>query len=534
MAQVLKLPASSKLITVVDLLLFFAFTLLTLYIRLRYLNMPLERDEGEYAYAGQQLANGYAPFENAYNMKFPGTYYVFAFLFSLFRDSVLTIRIGFLIVHLLNTYFVFLISKNLMKNTRPAIFSACIYILLNSSFSSAGLLAKAEPLVVLFSLAGIFTILIANQSVKNKNILFLMSGILMGLAVLMKQNGIFFCIAGFAYIVFKNRLWLKHSILYGAGFSIPLILLLLVLLAGHTLDQFYYFAILYASEYSKQVNLHLGIYLFRKEFQKHLEHNLPAFLVSGAALITLFFSLVKTRKHFPLIIFFICSFLAISSGFYFRPHYFLLVYPAISIISGWLLFLIVKLSSKYLSFFPDIALSIMLIFFVVVQTDFIFKDDSKTNLRKMFPWLPFYECKEIGENIKKITGESATIGMIGSEPQIAFYAQRQLSSGFMYIYPMLEDQKYSIEMVNLFLSEIEEKDPEIFIYSTIGANAANKVTGKLIEDWWAVFGKDYTLYENITAYSDDGVKYLRADSVNYQFDHWVSYIKVYRRNDLNN
>jgi hypothetical protein len=41
-------------------------------IRLRLLSFPLERDEGEYAYAGQLMLQGIPPYELAYNMKFPG------------------------------------------------------------------------------------------------------------------------------------------------------------------------------------------------------------------------------------------------------------------------------------------------------------------------------------------------------------------------------------------------------------------------------------------------------------------------------
>lgn len=52
-------------------------------IRLRLLALPLERDEGEYAYAGQRILEGHPPYERLYNMKWPGTYYCYA-LFECF------------------------------------------------------------------------------------------------------------------------------------------------------------------------------------------------------------------------------------------------------------------------------------------------------------------------------------------------------------------------------------------------------------------------------------------------------------------
>ncbi len=44
---------------------------LVIVIRIRLLGIPLERDEGEYAYAGQVMSQGIPPYKRAYNMKFP-------------------------------------------------------------------------------------------------------------------------------------------------------------------------------------------------------------------------------------------------------------------------------------------------------------------------------------------------------------------------------------------------------------------------------------------------------------------------------
>ena len=56
-------------------------------IRLRLAGAPLERDEGEYAYAGQLVLQGVPPYQLAYNMKFPGTYYTYSVLLALFGQS---------------------------------------------------------------------------------------------------------------------------------------------------------------------------------------------------------------------------------------------------------------------------------------------------------------------------------------------------------------------------------------------------------------------------------------------------------------
>ena len=57
-------------------------------IRVRLLEMPLERDEGEYAYAGQLILQGIPPYELVYNMKLPGTYFAYAIGMAIFGQTI--------------------------------------------------------------------------------------------------------------------------------------------------------------------------------------------------------------------------------------------------------------------------------------------------------------------------------------------------------------------------------------------------------------------------------------------------------------
>src|SRR5271168_4470170 len=72
--------------------------LLVAVIRLRLLNFPLERDEGEYAYAGQLMLQGIPPYELAYNMKFPGVYAAYALIMAVFGQTPAGIHLGVIFV----------------------------------------------------------------------------------------------------------------------------------------------------------------------------------------------------------------------------------------------------------------------------------------------------------------------------------------------------------------------------------------------------------------------------------------------------
>src|SRR5712671_405845 len=88
--------------------------LLVFCIRVRLRDMPLERDEGEYAYAGQLMLHGVAPYKEAYNMKLPGTYAAYAVLMAVFGRSPSGIHLGLALVNAASIFLVFLLGRRLL------------------------------------------------------------------------------------------------------------------------------------------------------------------------------------------------------------------------------------------------------------------------------------------------------------------------------------------------------------------------------------------------------------------------------------
>src|SRR6266480_2295965 len=95
-------------------LLLGATLIVVLAARIRLLGLPLERDEGEYAYSGQLLLQGIPPYQLAYSMKFPGTSVAYALLMSIFGDSITAIHVGLITVNLGTTIFILLIGRRLL------------------------------------------------------------------------------------------------------------------------------------------------------------------------------------------------------------------------------------------------------------------------------------------------------------------------------------------------------------------------------------------------------------------------------------
>src|SRR5580658_5221886 len=98
--------------------------LLVVVVRLRLLSIPLERDEGEYAYAGQLILEGVPPFKLAFNIKLPGTYAAYAAMMALLGQTTEEIHFGFLLVNLAALALLYLIARRMLDAEQAAL--ACI------------------------------------------------------------------------------------------------------------------------------------------------------------------------------------------------------------------------------------------------------------------------------------------------------------------------------------------------------------------------------------------------------------------------
>ena len=178
--------------------------LLSLAVRVRLRDMPLERDEGEYAYAGQLILQGVPPYQEAYNMKLPGTYVAYALIMAVFGQTPTGIHLGVALVNAATIWLMYLLGRRLLDEAAGAT-AAVAYALMSLSPNVLGLAGHATHFVVLPALGGILLLLRAIDPPRKQTAdgsdfklqthdwrYLLASGGLFGLAFVMKQHGIFF------------------------------------------------------------------------------------------------------------------------------------------------------------------------------------------------------------------------------------------------------------------------------------------------------------------------------------------------------
>src|SRR6267142_123163 len=123
-------------------------------LRLPLLDVPLDRDEGEYAYVARLLLDGIPPFAEAHNMKMPGIYAVYSVLLTVFGSTHTAIHLGLLFANALSIALVFLLGRRLMDAT-AGVAAAATYALLTLSETVLGSAANAEHFVVPLALSAL-------------------------------------------------------------------------------------------------------------------------------------------------------------------------------------------------------------------------------------------------------------------------------------------------------------------------------------------------------------------------------------------
>ena len=491
----LKPARSEKFARVVIWVLFGVIVATVVFARIRLAGLPLERDEGEYAYTGRLLLEGIPPYTLAYSMKFPGTSVAYAVLMSIFGDSVNGIHLGLILVNLLTIGLILLLGRELLGEL-GGVASAAAYSVVSLMPNVLGLAAHATHFVVLFVAAGTFVLLRALDRPSNR--LIAASGCLFGLALLMKQPGLFFVLFGAVYLFSRDwraQLNTRQIVFRTSAFliaaAVPFLVTCLALSCAGVFGKFWFWTIKYAGQYGGQVSIGKGVEVFANHFWGTLgtAWSLWAVAATGLSLCVINPAL-RNRAGF-LITFFLFSALAVCPGFYFRPHYFILLLPALSILVAAALIAALSIGT------PKIHFAILLLFGLCLawplwsEADFFFERPLPEANRMVNGTNPFPESVKIGEYIRTQSSPSDTVAVLGSEPQIYFYSKRHSATGYIYTYGLMEPQPYAHQMQEEMIREIETARPKFLVLVVIN------------KSWLVGRGSDQTIFRWADKYCDE-------------------------------
>jgi hypothetical protein len=504
---------------------FFAF------VRTRLRDMPLERDEGEFAYVGHLMLQGIPPYKIACNMKLPGTYAAYAAIMAVFGETASGIRIGLMFVNVAATIMVFLLGKHLYGPLAGAV-AGVTYSFLSCRPAVLGVYAHATHFVVLAALAGILLLLHAVDT--GRTDLLFGSGLCFGAAFLMKQPGILFGVfAGLYWLCREWRRpfpWRKVALRGGAlfaGMVLPFGLTCLILFRAGVFSSFWFWTWSYAGEYGSLITLREAWPLLRAG----LPWAIRPFVIWEIVVLGFTAPLWSryARAHGGFIAsFFLFSFLAICPGLYFRPHYFVLVLPAAALCTGIGVCavqqsLMERRFGRMVVWLPALYFAVVFGISVRGQYKTYFHLDPVSLNRKIFDRDPFLEAVAVGNYIKAHSSEQDTIGIFGSEPEICFYSARHCASSYLYVYPLMEKQRFAEQMESDMMQQVQQARPRFLVYvdavRSWGTKPALEENPEFLEMTWAYAHRGYELVEQVAIAGDPG--HLWGDR---------AYVYVFRRN----
>ena len=475
--------------------LFFTIILIFVcFVRFRFSDMAMERDEGEYAYAAAEILRGGFPYIDFYNMKLPGVYYFYATIFFFFGKSIQVVRFSILIINIINCYFIKKINEKWFDE-RAGWLAAGVYLLAAVSTRAQGLVSNCEHFVLFFFLITLFS-LTRRQ--------YFMAGLSAALCMMMKQQGAILLIFAFVYFCFElNKTRHKTAILKASlsillGFALPFVGLLFFILKNNAFAPFKFFVIDYARAYA---GLNKPTPFYFTPFTFIISQNdwfyKEAIVAVFMSIASIYFNKKRLFKTpYPpvlLVLLALFSYLSVLPGWYYRPHYFLYIHPALSLLVGYGFAWFYNIfEHKALKITYILLLTVSLSTAIYEQYPVIGKYKNGEFMNLLYGYDYFNEMREVGQVLKKNSHPSDKIGQTANEPQLNFYADLKSASGYLYNYPFYEKQPYATRMLEQFFSEMDTHQPRWYLKRLTDMKWKNE-NENMMQDWTKRFEKAYIL-----------------------------------------
>jgi hypothetical protein len=312
-----------------------------------------------------------------------------------------------------------------------------------------------------------------------------------------------------------------------AGVALPLAATGLILWWAGAFPKFWFWTVDYAMAYASQTPLARAPGIFARAFWATIRTTYPLWVLAGIGFVLVCIRSQDRKCRWFAIGLGLCSSLAIIPGFLFRPHYFIMAMPFAAMMLGAGLSLIHAGTTK--RWLAPLIFSVGCALVLVLNSTFLFAASADTLVHRRLPYQGFAESQEVASWLNERTGTNETIAVLGSEPQLFFLANRRSATGYIYTYPLMEDQSYARQMQKEMAAEIEAAAPAYLVYFNGNGSWGRQPTSDMwIFDWYSEYRKRYEVVGVVDLLADKGIFRWDADAKNYE-PLSKDYILIYRR-----
>ncbi len=459
--------------------LLFMLVWLVYSVRSSFFDMPFERDEGAYTYYGKLLLEGKIPYKDFYEQKFPGIFYFYAMMISLFGESVKEMHRGFFVLNAINIVLIYYIVLRIFSSSATALISAATFGFLSLTPYISGFTIQAEHGVAFFCTLGILCCVLAMQT--KKWYYYLLMGLAMGAAFMTKTSGVFIALWAGAYIIIdfffeKERKFkdlFKRIGLYSAGgFAVILVLFFLIYLKG-SFKEMMFWSIDIPKYYVNRMPLEQGLLAFYNTKFLLSEFNFFFWAHSLAGFLLLLVKGISLQIKLFVLTLVIFSIATIVPGYYFYGHYWLQMTPALAVLAGVTFYGVIslfKVPLKNQVAIVSYGYLIVFGFFTFkhfnLYRKYYFSPNFEIVLREIYSTNPFNEVAQISGYLNQRLKPGDEIAVIGSEPQIYLYTHRKSPTKHIFFSTIVSGVPQHKQWQREYTASIEKQKPRYIVYVT--------------------------------------------------------------------
>lgn len=360
-------------------------------------------DESTYIIHAQLLLDGILPYTEKLSFRPPFTYIVIAGFIELFGKSIVSIRFGAIIFITLTALFVFLISKQILKE-KNALFASILTIIsssfLISHFQQGAAAIYSEHIATLPILIAFF--LLQNYQNNKSNLSIFFAGFFISLAVLTRSNLVILA-AGLIFLFYFSEIYKKNKkiiIYYSLGGILPILILIIPYYLTSNLENLFVCLIDVPLTYiSKESYIKTIVYLtgYASNFWNYKAiTSLTLWVIGTVSILKYTYNKKKNFLLFTSFIFFILLSIIITNKSY--DHYLIQLIPFFSIFS---IYFFQETFYKKKTSYKKIV-NVILIFIILIPAFDSIKQykiilDRKINKKNLF----YGECYKIYNYLPK-------------------------------------------------------------------------------------------------------------------------------------
>jgi hypothetical protein len=459
------LEAASLLLApaVVRLLLGFAVALFLVQ-RWPCARIPLERDEGAYAYVAQRVLAGEAPYRDVFDHKPPLIYLAYLLPVGLFGTSALAAVLLF----------------RCLRGLAGEVAAACavaVFVVLTIEPSWLATAANTEQFMLPALLGSLACVLAAEES--GRADAWLGAGALAAVACWVKPvaatDAVF--LAGFALVRLRSRradvppvsTWRAFGFA-AAGAALVLVVLVGALALWGVLGDFEDAVIAHNLAYSREVPLSAGLTTLRSSLVAQSPSLWPVWIAAAAAMLD--FRRGRRGTSAALLAALLSAGAGIAAGSHFLSHYFLQAAPVLAAAAGLsmsrAMAAVGRAGGRGVALAGAFAVvAAILAPGLVHDAPFFFGLSPQEKVRALYGINPFDVSASIAARLDAVIGPGDTVLVYGSEPQIPFLARRRSATRYVEFYPLTLPGPRALRRQQEAWAEIVRSSPKAILMTEV-------------------------------------------------------------------